>query len=73
MISKGNLYLFFYESHKDADITILKYFLQVPTSILPKVVVVYITWSNTDMKRIDIFKFTEHEVDELVLGHFIFI
>jgi hypothetical protein len=65
--------MFFDESHKDADFTILKYFHQVQTPIFPKVVVFYIKWSNTYMKRIHIFKFTEYEVDELVLTQFISI
>jgi hypothetical protein len=36
--------IIFDESYKDVDITILKYFVQVLTPILPEAVVLYITW-----------------------------
>jgi hypothetical protein len=57
----------------DADITILKYFLQVLTPNFSKVVIVYISLYNTNIKTIQISKLTEHKVDYLVLTQFIFI
>jgi hypothetical protein len=69
---KGGKFVYFDESNPDLDFTILKYFLQVLKLSLYDVVYVYITWSNTEIASLDCLKFTEPEVDELVLTQFIF-
>jgi hypothetical protein len=65
-----NLYYFYESQHKDADITFLKYFFQVP--ILCSVFFfAYTNWSNTGIDIFDCLKFTEQEVDYLVFTQFI--